>query len=119
MQNLLTETIDALKEAGKTSTMVRWVGSRDGEYAISWKEFAKIADAEYYEGYGSQEIPYDLVVVGSGWWLERHEYDGSEWWEFKSTPKRQEPFLPFTKVIARHWKTLKETQTYVADPKWE
>lgn len=26
------------------------------------------------------------MVVGDDWWLERHEYDGSEWWEFKRLP---------------------------------
>lgn len=38
-------------------------------------------------GYGWPEIPKDLVVVGDNWWLERAEYDGSEWWEFKTIPK--------------------------------
>ena len=23
---------------------------------------------------------------GSDWWLERGEYDGSEWWEFRREP---------------------------------
>ena len=32
----------------------------------------------------------DLLIVGDDWWLERHEYDGAEWWEFKTLPC--EPF---------------------------
>ena len=33
------------------------------------------------------QVADDLVVVGDSWWLERHEYDGSEWWEYKEKPK--------------------------------
>lgn len=53
----------------------------------SWDDFSKQADFEYNNGYDWQEIPADLVVVGDNWWLERAEYDGSEWWEFKTIPK--------------------------------
>lgn len=28
------------------------------------------------------------MIVGDDWWMERHEYDGSEWWEFKELPKK-------------------------------
>jgi len=31
-----------------------------------------------------------LTVAGDDWWLERHGYDGSEWWEFKTLPKKSE-----------------------------
>jgi len=96
--NLLKETIKALELDGKTQKDVRWVGSKDGKYAIGWEEFEKIAkDVEYYCGYGAPEIAEDLVVVGDGWWLERAEYDGSEWWEFKTIPKIKEG-LPFKLV---------------------
>ena len=40
----------------------------------------------YNSGVGSREISPGLVVVGKNWWLERHEYDGSEWWEYKTKP---------------------------------
>ena len=29
----------------------------------------------------------DLIVVGKDFWIERHEYDGSELWEFKRMPE--------------------------------
>ena len=38
-------------------------------------------------GYGSAEIREDLVIVGKDWWLERDEYDGSEWWAFHTMPE--------------------------------
>ena len=88
--NLLKETIGEMLENNKTTYDVLWVGSADGEYAISWNEFKAIADFEYDSVFGWQEIAKDLIVVGNNWWLERHEYDGSEWWEFKVLPVKKE-----------------------------
>jgi len=45
--NLLVETVEVLREHGKSEEDVRWVGSKDGEFAITWDEFVKIADEEY------------------------------------------------------------------------
>lgn len=41
------------------------------------------------------EIDMGLIVVGKDFWLERHEYDGSEWWEFKSIPMEPEETIEF------------------------
>jgi hypothetical protein len=99
-KNLLEETLEFLKENGKTSDDVRWVGSRDGKYAVSWTEFEKIANIMYDSGYGGPEVASDLVVVGDDWWLERHEYDGAEWWEIKAAPVRLECATPFSKAVS-------------------
>lgn len=90
MQNLLHETLETLSAAGKSPSDVRWVGGitrANEDYAGSWDEFAILADFEYNDSYGGNEIDGDLVIVGDDWWLERGEYDGSEWWEFKTLPK--------------------------------
>lgn len=42
-------------------------------------------DFEYSEGYGAQEL-FGLVLFNDGSWLERGEYDGAEWWEYKKPP---------------------------------
>lgn len=84
--NLLQETLDELKENGKTPVDVRWVGRESINAKCSWDDFAKQANFEYNNGYGWPEIPSDLVVVGDDWWIERAEYDGAEWWEFKTLP---------------------------------
>ncbi len=91
MQNLLRETIEELKENGKSESDVLWVGRGYDTlyvkpYKTTWEDFKKKANFEYDDGYGGNEIPMDLIVVGKDFWLERHEYDGSEWWEFKSMP---------------------------------
>lgn len=84
MTNLLEETIDDLKSNGKTPDDVVWVG--DADNYSDWDNFAKVADFKYDSGFGDNEISKNLLVVGKDWWLKRHEYDGSEWWEFKSLP---------------------------------
>lgn len=85
MTNLLEETIEKLKENGKDLEDVLWVGCR--KFQIPMSKFLELANDEYHSGYGIEEVASDLIVVGSDFWLERNGYDGSEWWEFKSTPK--------------------------------
>ena len=41
------------------------------------------AKYEYSNSFGCVWVPFSLKIVGEDWWLERNEYDGSEWWEFK------------------------------------
>lgn len=87
MSNLLNETKDILENNGKNFEDIIWIGSND---FYTKENFEEILNVDYDSGYGGQEIDTDLKVVGDSWWLERHEYDGSEWWEFKempSTPK--------------------------------
>lgn len=106
--NLLKETIQKLEENRKTPEDVLWCGSEEFGY-FTWSDFLLMANREYDSGYGGQEVATDLRIVGKDWWLERHEYDGSEWWEFKSIPKK-----PKTKnigqVLSREdsWATIKE-----------
>ena len=88
MTNLIKETIEWLDDLGYEESDVLWVGSRDGEFAMSWEEFKdKFKNLEYESGFGRQEIADDLVVVGEDWWLEREEYDGAECWAYKKSPK--------------------------------
>ena len=85
MINLLKETLDVLRKNGKEPIEIVWIGCKDFEIPIS--NFYEMANVEYNNGYGSAKVPLDLVVVGEDWWLERAEYDGSEWWVFKEKPK--------------------------------
>jgi hypothetical protein len=91
MTNLLEETRHAIADAGS------FVGSADGEYACSWEQFATMADQEYDSSYGAQKVARDLVIrFADGSWVERGEYDGSEWWVYK-----QPPVLRGAKTISR------------------
>lgn len=83
--NLKTETIKILKKYNKLPSDIKWVGCRS--FKIPINKFWKLADRMYDAGYGHAEVAEDLLVVGDNWWLERHEYDGSEWWEYKELPQ--------------------------------
>lgn len=93
--NLYEETIKALSNNGKTlDDVVAICGS---EFQITKEDFVRLAQTEYDNGYGAPEVAQDLLVIGADFWLERQEYDGSEWWEFKQAPKYKElPFKPVT-----------------------
>lgn len=85
-KNFLEETLLNLAANGKLPSDVLWVG--DKENFCSWEEFSISANFEYDRGYGADFIDRNLKIVGDSWWMERHEYDGSEWWEFKTLPIR-------------------------------
>jgi hypothetical protein len=84
--NLYDETCEILARNGKAIEDIQWVslgGSRWGSVA----SFSKAArEFTYDPGYGGQEVNSELVLVGPDFWLERNEYDGSEWWEYKAYP---------------------------------
>jgi len=42
-------------------------------------------DFEYNNGFGGREVG-GFIVFKDKAWLERNEYDGSEWWEYLETP---------------------------------
>lgn len=85
--NLLEETNNILKENGKHIFDVVWFGTEEERYDC---DLQKLLNIEYDDGYGGAEVPESFIIVGDNWWIERHEYDGSEWWEYKEMPK-----LPF------------------------
>ena len=87
MINLYDETVSFLTQHGKSIDDIVFVSGNGHEIPID--NFVAIAKAyNYDEGYGSNEVPIDLLVVGKDWWIERYEYDGSEWWEYKTIPLR-------------------------------
>lgn len=96
MQNLLEETLEELRDNNKGEKDVCFV--TDGEKFFTWNSFVKLAkDINYDDGFGREEINASLKIVGKDWWLERHEYDGSEWREFKTIPIRTTEFSSLKK----------------------
>ena len=96
MANLWEETIETLSNHNKSFDDVVTICGND--FQITKKEFEKYSKTEYDNGYGSPKVAEDLLIIGADFWLERHEYDGSEWWEFKKMPTRYKrlPFKPIT-----------------------
>lgn len=110
MTNLIEETLEIMAQHSQSPSEVVWVGNSDGTRAIDWTQFAEIANIEYDDSYGGQEVASDLVVVFlDRSWLERHEYDGSEWWEYKAPPVRRSEARPFTTVKnGESWASIHE-----------
>lgn len=105
-ENLWNETINILEQFSKTFDDVYWIGGDD--FTISKEQFKELANTHYYAGFGSPKVATDLKVVGKDWWLERHEYDGSEWWEFKVLPIKPKEKKKVNRVLGGMWDTLKE-----------
>lgn len=105
--NLLDETVEFLEQYGKTLDDVLFIQGDDFE--ITKTNFMKVArDTNYDPGYGAQRVAKDLVLVGEGWWIERYEYDGAEWWTFKSIPEKKKYMKNITKLGVGMWDTIEE-----------
>jgi hypothetical protein len=96
----MTNARDELIEATKTHDILcariskdEWWGEVGEEYILTVgyseeekRAFFNALNFEYDAGYGSQNL-YGNVWLKDGTWLERGEYDGSEWWEYKECPR--------------------------------
>lgn len=76
MENLLEETLEVLKENGKTPDDIEYI--TNWEVYNTWEYFAANSDILYDNGYGGEEIDLSLEIVWKDFWLERQEYDGAE-----------------------------------------
>ena len=85
MSNLLRETKEILAKHNLTLDDIRFIKTSHGDFYPS-NGGRTFLNVEYDNGFGTNEIDLDLMIVGDDWWLERHEYDGSECWKFKRLP---------------------------------
>ena len=99
--NLLTETLDDMKENGKTPDDVVYVrmtkdsgfwSSLDDSYPdeilIDFDTFKELANREYDSGYGSNEVNTSTAILfKDNTVMHRWEYDGAEGWEYIKLPK--------------------------------
>lgn len=107
MSNLWEETIEFLKENGKTFEDVLFIQGED--FKVTKENFESVAKkTDYDDGFGAQHVATDLVLVGDNWWIERAEYDGSEWWEYKSIPTEIDKVEHIYHLANGMWDTLKE-----------
>jgi hypothetical protein len=65
-----------------SKTFILKCGHTQDEY----NQFLESLDFEYDSGYGLQEL-FGTVWLEDGMWMERGEYDGSEWWELRRSPE--------------------------------
>ena len=63
------------------------INLREGHSIGEYEEFLHKLDFEYDNGYGGQVLYGTVWLTEENTWLERGEYDGSEWWEHKECPQ--------------------------------
>jgi len=99
-ENLYTETVEAMKSIDKNPSDIGRIGSYDGDYECTWLEFMSLADFHYDSGYGGTKVATDLIILfRDGTWMERKEYDGSEWWSYVTPPDFRRSLWDFPKKI--------------------
>lgn len=104
--NLLKETEETLKKNGKSLSDIEWVGCP--MFQIDIGQFLNLADVDYDAGFGAPEVATDLLVVGKDFWLERHEYDGCEWWKFKTCPAKPNDVRNVHTLVGGAWDSLSQ-----------
>lgn len=105
MRNSYYELCDILKEHKKKFSDIKYcrLSNFDVEFWLTrWKPDyfvmnyndkdsvsklkKRLKNYNYDSWYGGQELFWE-IVFNDGTWLERWEYDGSEWREYKKTPE--------------------------------
>lgn len=105
--NLLEETVKVLADNGKSLSDI--VAVQGNDFGISIDEFIRLAsETNYDNGYGTQEVAEDLVIIGKDWWLERAEYDGAEWWKFKQFPQIKSNIKSVSQLANGHYCSLEQ-----------
>lgn len=82
--NLYKETMHEITESKHTvEDVVAVVDDERQERADIGRFLERAKTIDYDNGFGGAEINQNLrVIFKDGSWLERQEYDGSEWWEY-------------------------------------
>jgi hypothetical protein len=111
--NLLKETTEAISDSGHTPEQIVFIGSRASGHECTWAEFQALANVEYDNGYGPQEVASDLeIAFTDGATMTRREYDGAEAWQFSVPFTRPSGGKPITRLIVPNglvgWCTLAE-----------
>lgn len=109
--NLLKETLEVLKENGRSFDDVLFIQGSD--FGITKEQFLTLADIEYDNGYGAAKVAEDLEIIGKDFSMCRVEYDGSEWWGFHSfIPPVKKEIRKINRLIVNEkevgWMTLSE-----------
>jgi hypothetical protein len=96
--NLKVETLMVLDRLDYTIDDIAWVGSDELEIPVD--RFFELADQEYDSDFGSAKVCRDLIIcMKDGSWFERDEYDGSEWWQYRTAVRRPSMFLAEVETV--------------------
>lgn len=85
-----------------------------GEGEIDWNKIPKSL-LKYDAGYGIQYWGGWITFENEDSWIERMEYDGSEWWSQITPPKLESPSKDMSKDTVKE--IIKKSQNYVKKSK--
>lgn len=100
--------VDEIEMAVEDTGMIAWVGSADGRYAMTWRDFKNAAyDVEYRLHGGYCALAGDLVVkLSDGTWYEQDKIDGHFY--YRETPILKPGFKPFTVLTGQEYSNIAE-----------
>lgn len=100
--NLKQETIKAIEDSGHTPDQIIFIGSEQSGHRCTWEEFCILADRDYDNGFGGQEVARDLIIIfQDGHKMWRAEYNGSEWWRYSTPVNIPEEVHPINTIFAQ------------------
>lgn len=95
MNSLFDTMLYCLQKNNKGIENIIWAGCT--EYQIPLDNFFSIAKSTPDLDYNDyQEIPFDLIVVGNGFWIERSGLN--ETWVYKAYPKVSKRIVNVKKI---------------------
>lgn len=86
------------KAYGKTAPISKRVALGIEYTPEDYELFLNELDFNYDAGYGGQEL-FGTVWFTDGTWLERGEYDGSEWWNLIKKPEISEQLVKASLIV--------------------
>jgi len=102
LKNAKDEFLDTTKKykviAASISFNDNWRNDNDDIFKLKplysneeYESFLNFLDRKYDSGYGGQNL-YGVIFCEDGVWMQRGEYDGSEWWDIYKYPDMRETF---------------------------
>jgi hypothetical protein len=99
LRNAKEEYLRATKDCKVIAASITFDTIRDeGSHKLNplytteeYNNFLEFLDYDYDSGYGGQNL-YGVIYCEDGVWLQRGEYDGSEWWDIFKYPDMRESF---------------------------
>ena len=79
-----------------------------------YDELLKFLNREYDNGYGGQNL-FGIIYCEDSIWMERGEYDGSEWWNINKYPDLRDSFDNVDIIKYERNKKLKNIENNLND----
>ena len=104
----LANLVDEIEMAVEDTSMIAWVGSADGHYAMTWRDFKSVAyGTEYQLQGGRYALAGDLVVkLSDGTWYEQDKTNG--FFYHRQVPTLKPGFKPFVVLVGQRYSSLEE-----------